>query len=261
MPVAGTLCDIALVLDRTRRLMSAGADGAATAAYLELLRVQPTQCDALLELAALALASGHRTAARTAARQAADCHPSSAAKQTALGNLLLEGGDGEAAGRRFARALDAAPHYAPAHQGIARLLEAAGDTVAAAQARERGFTGHATGRRRYRGAGEGIALLLLVSARGGNIPVRRWIDDRIFAVTTLCPEFYPEGSPLPPHRLVVNAIGDAKLCDAALASAETLLAHARQAGLGNAAPVINPPERVRRTGRLDNASRLGRIEG
>ncbi|WP_428376438.1 hypothetical protein [Lichenicoccus sp.] len=243
--------------------MARGADDAAKAAYLDVLQLQPTHCQALVELGALALASGHRSAARAAWRQAALHHPSSALAQTAFGNLLIEDGDSDAGRMRFAQALASAPDYAPAHQGMARLLEAAGDAAAAAQARQRGFTGHAIGRRRYRGTGEGIALLLLVSARGGNVPVRHWIDDRLYAVTTLCPEFHPEGMKLPPHRLVINAIGDAELCGAALAAAGRLLAAARAPGIdaAMARPVLNPPQRVRLTGRLDNASRLARIEG
>ncbi len=263
MPGADNTRDLDRAFRRARRHVAAGADDAAKAAYLDVLRLQPAHCLALLELGALALASGHRTAARSAWLQAARCHPSDAAAQSALGNLLLEDGDGEAARLRFALALVSEPDYPPAHQGMARLLEASGDAAAAARARARGFADTAIGRRRYRGTGEGIALLLLVSARGGNIPVRHWIDDRLYAVTTLCPDYHREDSPLPPHRLVVNAIGDADLCEAALAGAVRLLAATQ--GIGpDARPalrVINHPERVRLTGRLDNASRLARIEG
>jgi glutathione synthase/RimK-type ligase-like ATP-grasp enzyme len=59
---------------------------------------------------------------------------------------------------------------------------------------------------------------------------------------------------LPAHALIVNAVGDADLCDIALARAEEIVAR-------SAAPVINPPARVRLTGRAENARRLSTVEG
>jgi glutathione synthase/RimK-type ligase-like ATP-grasp enzyme len=52
----------------------------------------------------------------------------------------------------------------------------------------------------------------------------------------------------------VNAVGDADLCDIALARAEEIVAR-------SAAPVINSPARVRLTGRAENARRLAAVEG
>ncbi len=241
-------------LAQARHLAASGADDAARAAYLDLLRTQPTLCPALVELGALALAGGYRSAARTAWQQAALHHPHNAVAQAALAILLLEDGEVAAARVHLDRALAADPACRPAHEAMAQLLEAEGDPAAAALARHRGFAGHATSRRRYRGPGDGIGLLLLVCARGGNVPVRRWIDDRRYAVTTLCPEYHPEGSPLPPHALVVNAIGDADLGGVALACAERLLAD-------NRTPVINQPAHVRRTTRLHNAGSLAAVPG
>ena len=62
---------------------------------------------------------------------------------------------------------------------------------------------------------------MLVSARGGNIPTQLWISlIRQFAVTAIYAEFHDPGLPLPPHALlIVNAVGDADLCNAALESA------------------------------------------
>jgi len=59
---------------------------------------------------------------------------------------------------------------------------------------------------------------------------------------------------LPPHALVVNAIGDADLCDEALRRAEAIVARC-------SAPVINPPALVRETGRAGNATRLAGLPG
>ena len=60
---------------------------------------------------------------------------------------------------------------------------------------------------------------------GGNIPTQHWIDDRIFAVTAVYADFFDPADPLPPHALIVNAIGDADLCGAALANAERMVAN------------------------------------
>jgi len=117
-----------------------------------------------------------------------------------------------------------------------------------------GFTGHAIVTRPYRGTAAGISILLLVSARGGNIPTDLWISDRLFTVHAIYMEFYDSHLPLPPHALVVNAIGDADLCAVALSRCEELLVR-------SPAPVVNRPIRVRATGRAQIARRLGAITG
>jgi len=91
--------------------------------------------------------------------------------------------------------------------------------------------------------------LLLVSAAGGNIPTRALLDDTVFAVTALYAEHHDPALPLPPHALIFNAIGDADLCGAALENARAIVA-------ASAAPVVNPPALVSRTGRVAIADRL-----
>jgi hypothetical protein len=127
------------------------------------------------------------------------------------------------------------------------------DAATAALHRRKGFTGHAVLHRPYRGRGAGVPVLLLVSALGGNIPTRAWLDDHSFAVTVIHTEFF-EAGPLPPHALIINAIGDADLCDEALRAAEAIVAR-------SPAPLINPPSCIRRTGRADNAARLAGMPG
>ena len=51
-------------VDRARRFAANGNDAAAKQAYLDVLRFDPTYCPVLIELGALACASGHRSAAR-----------------------------------------------------------------------------------------------------------------------------------------------------------------------------------------------------
>src|SRR6202034_1358672 len=81
-----------------------------------------------------------------------------------------------------------------------------------------------------------------------------WINHRLFAVTVIYAEFYDPAVSLPPHALLVNLIGDADICGAALDGAEQVLTQSR-------APIINLPSRVRATGRAANSLRLGAIPG
>jgi hypothetical protein len=141
-----------------------------------------------------------------------------------------------------------------AHRGLAWVFEALGDEKQAETHRQLGFAGHAIVSKPHRGHGAGTPVLLLVSARNGNIPVQNWIDDRQFAVTAIYTEFYDPAETLPPHALLINAIGDADLCGQALDHAEAIAARSN-------APLINPPSRIKRTTRAGNAERLGHLPG
>ncbi|HEY3800104.1 MAG TPA: tetratricopeptide repeat protein [Caulobacteraceae bacterium] len=237
-----------------RGAASIGDNDAAITAYLALLARDPTNADALIELAVLAHRAGRRTAARTALAQAVACHPRNAVARVNLGNLLMEADEIDAARAEFAAALAAQPAFALAHQGLARALSALGEVAAAAPHWRLGFADHAVVRQPFRGQGTGIPLLLLVSARGGNIPTHALIDDRTFAVIAVYADFFDPEAPLPPHALVFNAIGDADLCGPALVAARRIVARSD-------APVINAPDVVAHTGRLESALRLGGLEG
>ena len=246
--------EIAVPTLRTaRRLAASGDDAAAKQCYLDLLRRDPDNAVALVELAVLAEASGHRSAARSAYLRAIRAEPASAAAHAGLANLLLRDNDLAAARQHYQQALAADPAFVPARQGLARVLTALGDPAAEAYW-QAGFSGQAVMPQRYRGRGQGIPLLLLVAARGGNIPTRDWIDPSVFAVTAVFADYHDPCDQLPPHALTVNAIGDAELCATALATAERLVA-------GDDAPLINHPGQVRLTGRQDNAQRLGAVPG
>jgi hypothetical protein len=239
-------------LFRARCLVAEGDDPAARQAYLDALRLDPRHPVALTELGALAHAGGYLSAAREAYRQAAQFNPGCIVALVGYGDLLLEAGDPPAACAQFRATLLIDPEMPRAHQGLARALRAMGQD--AGEHWTKGFAGHAVVARRYRGTSPGVPLLLLVSAAGGNLPTGHWIDDRLFAVTAVYADFFPPDDPLPPHALIVNAIGDADLCEAALANAERIVEH-------SAKPVINAPAVVRATGRESVARRLARIPG
>ncbi len=244
--------DRATILERARAHARAGRDDDAKQAYVERLRADPTDRDALVELGALARSSHHLAAARTAFQQAVRCHPADPVANTGLATILLDEGDLDAAVVHFRASLAADPGHAQAHQGLARALAERGEHTAA-EPHWQGFAGHAIVRRRFRGTGTGIPLLMLTSARGGNIPTRHLIDETRFAVTAIHADFHDMAA-LPPHDVLFNAIGDADFCPAALDAAEAIAA-------GSHAPIINPPARVRATGRADIARRLAGIDG
>lgn len=242
------------LLEKARRLAATGQDEEAKQAYLAVLRADPTQFDALNELSALAYVSGHRSAARTACVQAVKFHPDNPVGRVNLGNLLFEEEDFAGARAQYEAALAADADCAGAHQGLARALEALGEVAAATPHWHKGFVGRAMAQRPYRGSGTAVPVLLLVSARGGNIPLQQILDDRVFAVTALYTEFYDPAVLLPAHAVVFNAIGDADFCGEALTRADEILTH-------SPAPIVNLPLFVRETGRAENARRMATLPG
>jgi hypothetical protein len=238
-------------VERARQLARAGDDEAARLAYLEVLRADPSHVYALIELGNLALAGGFRSAAKSAYAEAIKHHPANPIARVNLANLLRADNDSAAAKLQYEAALAIDAHLHEAHQGMAWALKDI-DRDAAERHLQRGFAGRALVTKPYRGAKVGTPLLLLVCARGGNIPTDLWINDRRFTIHALYPEFYDPRIALPDHALVVNAIGDADLCAAALSGCQDVLAHSR-------APLINRPIRVQATGRAEIARRLGAI--
>ena len=247
-----TQTPVAELLQRARRLEGAGQDEPAKAAYVELLKLDPCHFAALNELGTLALSTGHRSAAQTAYARAVQCHPDNPIGRVNLGNVLFENGDFAAARQQYQAALASKRDLAEAHQGLARTLEQMGDAGAAEPHWHLGFAGHAIVKQRYRGGGRAIPALLLVSIKPGNIPTRQILDSRTFETTAIYAEFHDSAEALPAHAVVFNGIGDADLCQAGLRRAQALLSR-------TLAPVINAPERVRVTGRAENALRLGRL--
>jgi hypothetical protein len=222
-------------------------------AYLELLAREPSHRLALNNLGTLLHATGYRTAARTAYTEAVARHPADPMSLVNLGNVLFEAGEFQAARERYEAALSADPAHAEAHQGLAYALAELGDDEGAQRHRRLGFQDRPVRVLPYRGEETPVSLLLLVSSVGGNIPTRYLLDDRVFQATVLVPEYYNPQTPLPPHQIVFNAIGDADLAGPALAAAQSVVAL-------TSAPVINSPSKVLATGRADHA-RLANLPG
>ena len=241
-------------LERARLLTELDRTLEARNAYLEILARAPSDRTALNDLGTLLYATGYRTAARTAYSEAAARHPEDATSHVNLANVLYQNGEFEAAREHYETALRCAPDFAEAHQGMSYALAELGDAERAAWHRRKGFEQRALQPLPYRGDGPPVSLLLLISAVGGNIPTRSFLDDRVFQTTVVVPEFYDFSQPLPRHQLIFNAIGDADLNVEALKAAQSVAAL-------SGAPVLNDPSAVLATGRSDNARRLARLAG
>jgi glutathione synthase/RimK-type ligase-like ATP-grasp enzyme len=235
--------------ERAGLLREHGSYEAAKREYLELLRLAPTDFSALNDFGTLALKAGYKEAARSLFGEAVRHHPDNPSGHVNLANLLFLTGEPELARAHFAAALRIDPDHVHAHRGMGNLLAETGDAAGARRHRDKAFKNHFMTALPYRGSGSGIRVLLLVSAAGGNIPTPSILDERRFRTTVLVAEYADPGTPLPPHDLVFNSIGDADLCREGLEAASAVLARTDR-------PVVNHPRAVLRTGRAANVERL-----
>jgi hypothetical protein len=146
------------------------------------------------------------------------------------------------------------PDNVHAHRGIGNLLADIGDEAGARRHRDMGFRNDFLTTMPYRGGADGVAVLLLVSAMGGNIPTDSILDDRVFRTTVLVAEYFDPRLPLPAHDVIFNSIGDADLCREGLAASCAIVARTTR-------PVVNHPAAVLATGRAANAERLRGVTG
>ena len=246
--------DVDTLFERARLLTDLGRLEEARNAYMAVIQRAPAHFGALNNLGGNLHATGFRSAARTAYAEAVARHPLNPLGHFNLGNLLREEGDPVGARAEYEAALRLDPDHAESHRGMALILLESGATEEATAHLRAGFRHGAVTVLPYRGPQEPIPVVLLVAAAQGNAPFQALLDDRVFRVTVMVTDFCDPTQELPPHRLVVNAIGDADLCGAALDSAARLVAR-------TGAPIINSPATVKQTGRADNATRLAGIPG
>lgn len=236
------------------RLAAVGRREEAKAAYLGVLARDPTHYVTLNNFGALLDETDFRTAAKTVFSQAIQHHPHEPMAHVNLAKLLMYDRDLELARVHYERALALDPSHLFAHQQLSELLRDLGDLEGMRRHRKLGFAPQPLGSFPYRGRGVPIPLLVLTSTPAADVGWRKLVDDTVFAPTTLVAEFYDPARPLPPHRLIFNAIGDADVSQRDLIAAQALVARSD-------APVINPPAKVLATSRAANARRLAALAG
>jgi Flp pilus assembly protein TadD len=252
--LVGSPESVDLRFERACLFAELGENEQAKQEYLEVLGRQPSHAGALNNLGTLLYSIGRRTAARMAYREAVRRHPDQPMAHVNLGNLSLEAGDLIEARAQYEAALAVDFKFAPAHQGLGNLLAELGEEEAAARHHRLGGLDRLVTELPYRGEATPVSILMLVSGRRGDVPVRHLLDDKIFRTVVALPAVYDPDVPLAGHRLVFNAIGDADICRQALVRAAVLLGRMT-------APVINHPSAVLKTGRVANARRLGTLPG
>ncbi len=251
---AGATPPIELLFGRATLLQRLGDEARSRSAYLATLERDPDHPGALCNLGRDLLRTRHYTAARMLLLRAVEKHPDDRESRVALGMLLVQTGDPAAARAAFAHVLAQHPDDAIAHTGMAFALARLGDSERAAEHRRLGFQNRSIIEQPYRGKGRPIRVLMLASANEANAPLDRHLDDHTFQVSIAVTEFPDPQRALPDHHLVVNATGDVDADAAAVRGAIALAAR-------TAAPVINAPQAVARTGRCDNWRRLNGIDG
>jgi hypothetical protein len=243
-----------LMADRARLLTELSQTDEAKRQYLEILKRDPRHLATLIDFSLLLYQTGFTSAARTAATAAVAFHPDNPRAHTHFADLAVYDRKFDLAQAHYEAALRIDPGHRDAHRGLAVVFWELGDEERAQPHREIQYKDRPVEMLPYLGTGEPVPILVLMAARGGNLPWRDLIDNRVFLIVTVAPEFYDPSKPLPAHRLVFNTIGDADICRDALEAATTLLDR-------TTAPVINRPSAVLATGRMPNAERFGRVPG
>jgi aromatic-L-amino-acid decarboxylase len=243
-----------LLFQRACFLEQTGRTDEARGTYIKLLEHEPSHVGALNNLGNLLLAAREIPEARRIYELAVAQHPEHPPCRASLGNLLIKVSEPAAARDHFEHALQIDPDYRPAHAGLSFVLADLGEPERAARHRCKAFQDRCVVVAPYRGEKPPITILELISTTGGNIRTDEFLSDRVFQRILVTTEFYDSKTILPPHQLVVNAIGEADGAAAALTGALAVLAN-------TTSPVINRPAAVLATGRCDIAHRLAHIPG
>jgi len=245
---------IALLFLLGNLLEQTGQSERARNTYIELLVLDPSHVGALNQLGNLLFAAGKKLEAQALFAEAVARHPDDAMSRANYANLLIQDGEPEKAREHCEHALKIDPGHQQAHAGLSFVFADLGNPERASWHRRAAFQGRCVIPQPYRGEGPPIVVLELISTTRCNSRITHFLIDQVFQKYLVVADFYDSSTPLPPHQLVVNSIGDADLAAAALAGAQALVAN-------TTAPVLNSPAAVLATGRCDVARRLSGVAG
>lgn len=172
-----------------------------------------------------------------------------------LADVLVHLNKHAEASAHFEAALALEPHLIFVHLQYAKLLTAIGrlpEAVTHIQAAYKPVNRHVNP---YSGDGTPLRVLQIGSALvDGLTATDGFLDPSLFETTTIAVQYWNRRQALPPHDIVFNSIADPDLCGPALDVTDWILSQ-------TTAPIVNTVERVRSTGRLQNAERLRSIAG
>lgn len=151
------------------------------------------------------------------------------------------------------RALTLDPENPELHVQLAVALEEAGDHAAARAEWEHERLRGILRRFPYTGSAPPIRVLTIASALHA-IRFSLFVDESLMANTVLYTQGYDPSRPLPEHDVVLCAVADVESDAIALGVAREIVAR-------TTAPVINHPDRIARTARIEQARRLGALDG
>jgi hypothetical protein len=221
---------------------------------LALLAVIPNDRRALHRLGDLLFAEGETAGALEAYTQAVSSYPNDPISLVTVARLLIEAKELERARRHLLRALEVDPQCRAAHAGLSFVLAELGELAQAKMHQRVAFRGRCVIPGQYRSQQPPVRVLKLISTSGGNLRTEGLLSDCVFQTHLVATEFYDATTVLPPHELIVNAIGDVDVAGVALDGARMLLEH-------TTAPVINAPAAVASTSRFAIARRLAGLPG
>ncbi|MBV8245472.1 MAG: tetratricopeptide repeat protein [Candidatus Eremiobacteraeota bacterium] len=178
-------------------------------------------------------------------REALRLDPSCWAAHLGIANALVRQGDYPGAEDRFQAALQLRPTFVPALLSMYELAQVRGDRTAALEYQERALQQQ----RLYSTIAPQERRRVLALLRPGDWQANIPVDLLFNAETTTLHKFYiidrqivpPED--LPPYDVVFNCIGESDEAGPALMAAKAFIASQKK-------PVLNDPDSVLRTGRL-----------
>jgi Flp pilus assembly protein TadD len=247
---------IDLQIERARLLIDLERHDEAKDTYLSILTQDPTQLVALNNLGALLNIMGYHKAALKVYREVVKLDPTNLKVRMNLADSLRDAAELEEARGQYEIILRQHPDNKNAHRGLSYVLLYLGEKEKALELHKKAFGKQpVTPAFSSKDGSEGIVrVLVLASPCGGNSPITQLLDKKAFQVLNIVPDFHDPSLPLPPHRLMMNAIGDADQCASSLEAAQFIAARW-------ATRILNSPARILTTGRVENSRLLGQLDG
>src|SRR5277367_5446106 len=236
--------------------MQSGSPEGAIALYLQALKTNATHWPTRTNLVQALMATGQLVVAKALLSELVEERPQDAYVHHHLGKVSFALNDVEVALAHFDQAVALNPRDADSLYWIGGIRQRFGDVGAAQAAYTAAAQIQPLIRKRAIKSPADFRVLALYAPFAGNTPAEYLFKDACYDTDTLAllDSFRPDVSALGAFDLVVNLISDADQAETVLPVAADLVSR-----LGK--PVINDPDRIRRTTRDEVADLLPGIAG